>query len=88
LSVVRSGWTVAVGYPAKRSVVAVASYEARRFGVRSAMPSNIAVRKCADLVFVPPRSEVHGAVSRQIHATFTEYTPLLRRCRLMKPTSM
>ena len=47
---------VAVGYPAKRGVVAAASYEARRFGVRSAMPSTIAMRKCAELVFVPPSS--------------------------------
>jgi DNA polymerase IV len=50
------GKPVAVGYPAKRGVVAAASYEARRFGVRSAMPSTIAMRKCAELVFVPPRS--------------------------------
>jgi nucleotidyltransferase/DNA polymerase involved in DNA repair len=74
----RSGATsglVAVGYPAKRGVMAVASYEGRRFGVRSATPSKIAVRKCADLVFVPPRLQVYRAVSRQIHATFTEYTP-------------
>jgi DNA polymerase-4 len=42
--------------------------------MRSAMPSKIAVRKCADLVFVTPRLEVYRAVSRQIHATFTEYT--------------
>ena len=82
------GRPVAVGYPAKRGVVAAASYEARRFGVRSAMPSTIAMRKCADLVFVTPRLEVYRAVSRQIHATFTEYTPWSSSCRLMKPTSM
>ena len=41
------------------------------------MPSKIAVRKCADLVFLPPRLEVYRAVSRQIHATFTEYTSLI-----------
>lgn len=81
------GRPVAVGYPAKRGVVAAASYEARRFGVRSAMPSTIAMRKCADLVFVPPRFEVYRAVSRQIHAIFTAYTPWLSHCRLMKPTS-
>jgi nucleotidyltransferase/DNA polymerase involved in DNA repair len=76
----RSGATsglVAVGYPAKRGVLAVASYEGRRFGVRSAMPSKIAMRKCADLVFVPPRLEVYRAVPRQIHATFMAYTPLV-----------
>ena len=71
------GKPVAVVYPAKRGVVAAASYEARRFGVRSAMPSTIAMKKCADLVFVPPRFEVYRAVSRQIHAIFTEYTPLV-----------
>jgi DNA polymerase-4 len=71
------GQPVAVGYPAKRGVVAAASYEARRFGVRSAMPSTIAMRKCAELVFVPPRFDVYRAVSRQIHAIFTEYTPLV-----------
>ena len=68
---------VAVGYAAKRGVVAAASYEARRFGVRSAMPSTVAMRKCAELVFVPPRFEVYHAVSRQIHAIFKDYTPLV-----------
>jgi DNA polymerase IV len=71
------GRPVAVGHPAKRGVVTAASYEARRFGVRSAMPSTIAMRKCADLVFVPPRFEVYRAVSRQIHAIFKDYTPLV-----------
>jgi DNA polymerase-4 len=71
------GRPVAVGHPAKRGVVAAASYEARRFGVRSAMPSTIAMRKCAELVFVPPRFEVYRAVSRQIHAIFKDYTPLI-----------
>jgi DNA polymerase-4 len=68
---------VAVGYPAKRGVVAAASYEARRFGVRSAMPSTVAMRKCAELVFVPPRFDVYRAVSQQVHAIFREYTPLV-----------
>jgi DNA polymerase-4 len=71
------GKPVAVGYPAKRGVVAAASYEARRFGVRSAMPSTIAMRKCAELVFVPPRFDVYRAVSQQVHAIFREYTPLV-----------
>ena len=61
---------MAVGYPAKRGVVAAASYEARRFGVRSAMPSTLAMRRCPDLVFVAPRFEVYRAVSQQIHAIF------------------
>jgi DNA polymerase-4 len=71
------GKAVAVGLPAKRGVVAAASYEARRFGVRSAMPSTIAMRKCAELVFVPPRFEVYRAVSREIQAIFKDYTPLV-----------
>jgi DNA polymerase-4 len=71
------GKPVAVGYPAKRGVVAAASYEARRFGVRSAMPSTIAMRKCAELVFVPPRFDVYREVSKQIHAIFKDYTPLV-----------
>jgi DNA polymerase IV len=81
------GRPVAVGYPAKRGVVAAASYEARRFGVRSAMPSTIAMRKCPELVFVPPRFDVYRAVSRQVHAIFTDYTPLVEPLSLDEPTS-
>src|ERR1700690_2828378 len=71
------GKPVAVGYPAKRGVVAAASYEARRFGVRSAMPSTVAMRKCSELVFVPPRFDVYREVSNQIQAIFKDYTPLV-----------
>ena len=71
------GRPVAVGYPAKRGVVLTASYEARRFGVRSAMPSTVAMRKCAELMFVPPRFDVYRAVSQQVHAIFRDYTPLV-----------
>jgi DNA polymerase-4 len=71
------GRPVAVGYPAKRGVVAAASYEARRFGVRSAMPSTVAMRSCPELVFVPPRFDVYRAVSQQIHAILKDYTPLV-----------
>jgi len=71
------GRPVAVGHAAARGVVAAASYEARRFGVRSAMPSTTAQRKCPDLVFVPPRFEVYRAVSAQIHAIFADYTDLI-----------
>jgi len=49
------GRPVAVGHGAARGVVAAASYEARKFGVRSALPSVTAIRRCPDLVFVPPR---------------------------------
>ena len=71
------GRPVAVGYAAKRGVVAAASYEARSFGVRSAMPSSTALRKCPGLVFMPPRFEVYRAVSRQIRAIFADYTQLI-----------
>jgi DNA polymerase-4 len=71
------GRPVAVGHGAKRGVVAAASYEARAFGVRSAMPSITAMRQCADLVFVAPRFEIYRAVSRQIRAIFAHYTALV-----------
>src|ERR1700720_502205 len=71
------GRPVAVGYAAKRGVVAAASYEARAFGVRSAMPSTTALRKCPDLVFVPPRFEIYRAVSHQIRSIFADYTALI-----------
>ena len=71
------GRPVAVGHGAKRGVVAAASYEARAFGVRSAMPSTTAMRQCPELVFVPPRFDVYLAVSRHIHAIFAEYTALI-----------
>ena len=71
------GRPVAVGHAAARGVVAAASYEARRFGVRSAMPSTTALRKCPDLVFAPPRFDVYRAVSAQIHAIFADYTDLI-----------
>ena len=71
------GKPVAVGGASKRGVVAAASYEARRFGVRSAMPSVTAARRCPDLIFVTPRFEVYRAVSAQIRAIFARYTPLI-----------
>lgn len=71
------GRPVAVGGARQRGVVAAASYEARQFGVRSAMASSVALRKCPELVFVKPRFEVYKAVSRQIRAIFAEYTALI-----------
>src|SRR5579862_1091691 len=71
------GRPVAVGHAAKRGVVAAASYEARRFGVRSAMPSTTAIWQCPELVFIPPRFEVYRRVSQQIRAIFADYTPLI-----------
>ena len=72
------GLPVAVGNARERGVVAAASYEARAFGVHSAMASITAKRKCPDLVFVPPRFDVYRAVSRQIHGIFELYTPLIQ----------
>src|SRR5438874_10808873 len=71
------GKPVAVGGAEARGVVAAASYEARQFGVRSAMPSVIAKRKCPDLIFMKPRFEVYKAVSLQIREIFAEYTPVI-----------
>ncbi|MFC4294943.1 DNA polymerase IV [Novosphingobium tardum] len=69
------GRPLAVGGSSERGVVAAASYEARRFGVRSAMASAHAVRLCPDLVFRKPRFEVYKQVSEQIRAIFLDYTP-------------
>lgn len=71
------GKPVAVGGSAARGVVAAASYEARAFGVRSAMPSVTAKRRCPELIFVPPRFDVYRAVSAQIREIFAEHTDLI-----------
>ena len=71
------GRPVAVGSAQARGVVAAASYEARVFGVRSAMASVTALRRCPELVFVPPRFDVYRAVSNQIRAIFADYTDLI-----------
>lgn len=70
------GKPVAVGGQ-HRGVVAAASYEARAFGVRSAMPSVTAKRRCPDLIFVKPRFDVYRAVSKQIRAIFAHHTDLI-----------
>ncbi len=71
------GMPVTVGGSHERGVVAAASYEARRFGVHSAMPSVKARRKCPELIFVKPRFDVYREVSRQIRGIFHEYTSLV-----------
>jgi DNA polymerase IV len=71
------GKPVAVGGGSARGVVAAASYEARRFGVRSAMASVTARRRCPELIFVKPRFDVYRQVSQQIRAIFRDYTPLV-----------
>ena len=71
------GRPVAVGGSRARGVVAAASYEARAFGVHSAMASVTALRRCPDLVFVPPRFDVYRAVSAEIGAVFADYTDLI-----------
>jgi len=72
------GRPVAVGgRPESRGVVAAASYEARRFGVRSALPMSRAVRLCPELVIVRPDFSKYAAVSRQVFEVFREVTPLV-----------
>src|SRR3954451_16416780 len=71
------GKPVAVGGSRERGVVAAASYEARAFGVHSAMPSITAKRKCPDLIFVKPRFEAYKAISLQIREIFARYTPII-----------
>src|SRR5712671_3685273 len=66
------GKPVAVGGSRARGVVAAASYEAREFGVHSAMPSLIARRRCPDLIFIEPRFDAYKAISLQIRQIFAE----------------
>src|SRR6202035_4805809 len=65
------------GSPDRRGVVSTASYEARRFGVHSAMPSRTAQRLCPEAIFLPPRFEVYRAVSQQVMAIFKGHTELV-----------
>ncbi|HEY9789301.1 MAG TPA: DNA polymerase IV [Candidatus Obscuribacterales bacterium] len=72
------GKPVAVGgSPEQRGVVAAASYEARQYGIHSAMPSRTAVQRCPSLIFVRPRFDVYRAISHQIREIFFEYTDLV-----------
>src|SRR4029077_15495993 len=65
------------GSPDSRGVVAAASYEARKFGIHSAMPSRTAVQRCPQVIFVRPRFDVYREVSQQIREIFQQYTDLV-----------
>lgn len=71
------GKPVVVGSSGRRGVIAAASYEAREYGVRSAMSSKIALQKCPHLIFVPHRFDVYKEVSMQIREVFAEYSDLI-----------
>ena len=71
------GLPVIVGGPASRGVVSTASYEARRFGVHSAMPMATARRRCPDGIFVPGNHALYSAVSADVFAVFARYSPLV-----------
>nr|WP_321405462.1 DNA polymerase IV [uncultured Carboxylicivirga sp.] len=71
------GKPVVVGSSSDRGVIAAASYEARKFGIHSAMPSRTAIKRCPDLIFQRHRFDVYKEVSRQIMSVFHEYTDLV-----------
>lgn len=71
------GKPIAVGHAEQRGVVSAASYEARKFGVRSAMSSLKAKKLCQELIFVPGRMNVYKEVSAQIHDIFHQYTDII-----------
>src|SRR3954454_24520014 len=79
------GLPVAGGGSRERGVVAAASYEARRFGVRSAMSSVLARRRCPELVFVEPRFDVYKSISRQVRSIFADW--FRRLCSSNMPRS-
>lgn len=68
---------MAVGGSEKRGVVAAASYEARKYGVKSAMSSYIAKKKCPELIFVKPRFDRYKEISESIQKIFYDYTDLV-----------
>lgn len=71
------GLPIAVGGNEVRGVISAASYEARKFGVRSAMPGKLAIKRCPELIFVKPRFERYKEVSNMIRSVFYEYTDLV-----------
>ncbi|MBL8994888.1 MAG: DNA polymerase IV, partial [Spirochaetia bacterium] len=71
------GKPIAVGGLSPRSVLCTASYEARAFGVRAALPTSMALQRCPELIVVRPRFEVYTQISREIRLIFAEYTDLI-----------
>ncbi len=71
------GKPVAVGGSEKRGVISAASYEARKFGIKSAMAGNLAVKLCPELIFVKPRFERYAEISKKIRKIFYDYTNLV-----------
>ncbi|WP_372752784.1 DNA polymerase IV [Mariniflexile sp.] len=71
------GKPIAVGGSEKRGVISAASYEARKFGVKSAMAGNLAIKLCPELIFVKPRFERYAEISKQIRKIFLDYTHLV-----------
>ena len=65
------------GRPEQRGAVAAASYEARRYGIHSALPSRIAIQRCPHLIFAKPRFDIYRTVSQQIRSIFLDYTELV-----------
>lgn len=73
------GKPVAVGGHKRRGVIAAASYEARKYGVRSAMPAGLALKKCPDLIIVHGHGELYVEISKQINEIFWEYTDIIEK---------
>lgn len=76
------GKPLIIGMPGKRSVVSTCSYEARKYGVHSAMPSLQALKLCPNGVFVPPNMALYSKVSRQVMTILKEYAPSMRQCSI------
>ena len=73
------GKAISVGLNSARGVVASASYEARKFGVRSAMPSSVAARLCPNLIFVPGRMDEYKKASAEVFEIFSRYANLIEQ---------